>query len=94
MFCRLSADEILPDAEDDVLAAAEDMRAEIRAIPGVAAIHSVGLAEGRCRPIASDESRDAMEAAAGESREIFGRPAPHLKLDTLEQRSGEATWQI
>ncbi len=94
MFCRISTYEILPDAEDEVLAAAEDMRAEMRAIPGVKAINSVRLAEGRYMSIAYYESRDAMEAAAGKSREIFGRLAPHIKLDTLEQQSGEVTWQL
>lgn len=91
MFCRLSADEILPDAEDDMPVAAEDLRAEMRAIPGVAAIRRVRLAEGRCMPIAAYDRRDTAEAAAGASRETFARPAPHL---ILEQRSGEVTWQL
>ncbi len=94
MLRRLAAYEIRAEAEEDTLTATEDMRAELRPVPGVTAIRSVGLAEGRYLSIACHESRDAMEATAGKSRETFARLAPHIKLDSLEQRSGAVTWQL
>jgi heme-degrading monooxygenase HmoA len=94
MYYRMSTYKIYPGKEDEFLAIADRVRPEMKAIPGIVHIHGVKLAEDNYMTVAVYESAERAEAATETAKTIWARLAECIDLDSINQQTGEVTWEL
>lgn len=92
MHIRISTYKVTDEA--GLMSAADDMRDELKGIPGVVSIEAVKFSDEDFMTIAKYESVEAAEASADRAKEIFGRLAHCLDASTLQQQTGEVVWEM
>ena len=94
MYYRMSTYKLRPGKEAELLEAADRVRPEMKAIPGVQHVHAVKLAEDNYMTIAVYDTASSAEAAAETAKGIWAQMADCIDLDTLTQQTGEVTWEL
>ena len=94
MYYRMSTYKIYPGKEDEFFAIADGLRPELKAIRGIVHIHGVKLAEDTYTTVAVYESAERAEAATETAKSIWARLADCIDLDSINQQTGEVTWEL
>ncbi len=94
MYYRMSTYELRSGKEDKLFEIADQLRPEMKAIPGLVHIHVVKLAEDTYMTVAVYDNAEAAEAATETTKGIWARMADCIDLDTFTQQAGEVTWEL
>lgn len=94
MYYRMSTYKIYPGKEDEFFATADRLRPVMKDIPGVVHIHGVKLGEGSHMTVAVYDSEQSAEAATETAKTLWAEMAACIDLDTIEQQTGEVTWEL
>ena len=94
MYYRMSTYKLRSGKESELFEIADQLRPEMKAMPGLVHIHVVKLAGDTYMTVAVYDNAETAEAATEAAKSIWARMGDCIDLDTRTQQVGEVTWEL
>lgn len=93
MYYRMTTFSYDPSRKDEVIAIADSVRGELKAISGLPSSYSVRIEDGKSVTIAIYDNEDSAAAAQPEVQQILGKLASVL-IAPPEVQQGPVIWKL
>ena len=94
MYYRISTYQGRTGSFDELIAKADALRQQMKALPGVRAIQIIDMGGDHYMTLAAYDNAEQAASAAGSVKALYAELADLIDLDTLKFEGGNVAWEL